>query len=360
MCAVRKCSRSVVRVRLVACLVMCASPLSAADRATDVAAARDGAALEAILSKDPQAKDLVAARARELGLDLVSVGSAWRVAGGARPFRDCDDVCPEMVAVPSSPKGFKIGSPDTEPDHTDDETQADVVLQAFAIGATVVTVAQYLACVDAGGCQPPEWLEPGGRHNIETGTSRYYKNLGANVTAFGQPIVGVSFEDATAYAAWLTTKTGQTYRLPSEAQWEFAARAGTGTAYWWGDTLPADGVARAACVGCGSEWDGKAPAPADAFAPNPWGLFNVHGNVWEWTADFYCEDYASGPKDGSPRVVDTCPAIGDRPPARGVRSLRGGSVFFPAKVMRSAMRARNVPDFRNFSVGFRVARDLSP
>jgi formylglycine-generating enzyme required for sulfatase activity len=332
-----------------------------------VQAAKNGAGLEAILSAQPDSKTLVEARARELGLALISIRigllekevTEVRVAGGAKPFRDCEDACPAMVVVPGSPKGFRIGSPESEPHHTDDEAQVEVSVPAFAIGATEVTVAEYKACVAAGGCKPPEWLEPGGQHNIETGASRYYRNLGDNLTAPGQPIVGVSFDDATAYAAWLTSRTGHTYRLPSEAQWEFAARAGTQTAYWWGDTLPTDGVVRAACIGCGSEWDGKAPAAANSFAPNPWGLFNVHGNVWEWAADFYCDDYASGPKDGSPRLTDDCPAIGDQPPARGVRSMRGGSVFYPAKVMRSAMRARNVPDFRNFSVGFRVARDLS-
>jgi formylglycine-generating enzyme required for sulfatase activity len=334
----------------------------------EISAAKDGAALEAILSADEQTKDLVAARAADLGLALLSIRvgesgketTELRVAGGGKPFRDCEAACPSMVVVPPSPKGFKIGSPESEPYHTDDETQVEVSVPAFAIGATEVTVAEYKACVAAGGCKPPEWLEPGGQHNIETGSSRYYRNLGDNLTAPEQPIVGVSQADATAYAAWLTSKTGHSYRLPSEAQWEFATRAGTKTAYWWGDTLPADGSAHAACVGCGSEWDAKAPAPANAFAPNPWGLFNVHGNVWEWTADFYCDDYASGPKDGSPRLTDDCPAIGDQPPARGVRSMRGGSVFYPAKIMRSAMRARNVPDFRNFSVGFRVARDMSP
>jgi formylglycine-generating enzyme required for sulfatase activity len=168
----------------------------------------------------------------------------------------------------------------------------------------------------------------------------------------------VSFVDATAYAAWLSAKTGHAYRLPSEAEWEFAARAGTTTAYWWGDDLPSDGKIRAACSACGSEWDGKAPAPADAFEPNPWGLRNVHGNVWEWTADFYCEDYASGPKDGSPRITDDCAPVDDQLPSRGLRSMRGGSAFYSARVMRSGMRARNVPDFRNFSVGFRIARDL--
>jgi formylglycine-generating enzyme required for sulfatase activity len=84
----------------------------------------------------------------------------------------------------------------------------------------------------------------------------------------------------------------------------------------------------------------------------------VHGNVWEWTADFYCEDYASGPKNGSPRITDDCAPFDGQPPSRGVRSMRGGSVFYSEKLMRSGMRARNVPDFRNFSVGFRIARDL--
>ena len=351
-----------------ATLLLGTTPLQAADRQADIAAAKNGAALEAILSADPGSKDLVTARAGELGLAVISLRAGLpgqetaelRVAGGGKPFHDCTDACPAMIAVPSSPKGFKVGSPESEPNRMEDEKQHEVAVPAFAIGATEVTVAEYKACVAAGGCKPPEWLEPGGQHNIETGASRYYKNLGDNLTAPGQPIVGVSFEDATAYAAWLTKKTGHTYRLPSEAQWEFAARAGTSTAYWWGDTVPADGAVRAACVGCGSEWDGKAPAAANAFALNPWGLFNVHGNVWEWTADFYCDDYASGPKDGSPRLTDDCAAVDDQPPARGVRSMRGGSAFYSAKVMRSAMRARNVPDFRNFSVGFRIARDIAP
>lgn len=285
-----------------------------------------------------------------------------RAAGGAQPFSDCESAagCPPMVVVPASPPGFTIGSPETEADHGEDETLTEVKVRAFAIGTRPVTVAEYKACVAAGGCNPPEWLEPGGRHNIETGSSRYYLNLGDAVTSPDQPIVGVSHIDATAYAKWLTGKTGHTYRLPSEAEWEMAARAGTRTAFWWGDTLPGDGVVRAACAGCGSQWDSKAPAPPNAFPANPWGLLNVHGSVWEWVADFYCDDYASGPKDGTPRLTDDCAPVGNRPPARGVRVLRGGSSFYPPNAMRSAMRVRNVPEFRNFSVGFRVARDLAP
>lgn len=300
--------------------------------------------------------------AAAITLSVGEASSEQRVPGGAVPFLDCEPAagCPPMVVVPASPPGFMIGSPETEADHGQDEKLTPVTIRAFAIGTRPVTVAEYKACVAAGGCKPPEWLEPGGQHNIETGSSRYYANLGDALTAPGQPIVGVSHIDATAYAKWLSDKTGHTYRLPSEAEWEMAARAGSKTAFWWGDTLPADGTVRAACVGCGSQWDSKAPAPADAFPANPWGLHNVHGNVWEWVADLYCDDYASGPKNGTPRLTDDCAPVGGAPPARGVRTLRGGSSFYPPKAMRSAMRVRNVPDFRNFSVGFRIARDLEP
>lgn len=348
-------------------LAVTAMPAAADEHA--VASAADGRSLQAILDRDPAAKDAVAARAAALGLSLIElpIGEKqsrreMRVAGGAKAFLDCEPAegCPPMVVVPASPVGFMIGSPETEADRSDDEKQTAVTVRAFAIGTRPVTVAEYKACVATGGCQPPEWLEPGGQHNIETGSSRYYKNLGDAITGPDQPIAGVSHVDAVAYAKWLSGKTGHTYRLPSEAEWEMSARAGTKTAFWWGDTLPADGIVRAACAGCGSAWDAKAPVPAGAFAANPWGLHNVHGNVWEWTADVYCDDYASGPKDGSPRMTDDCTPVGDQPPARGVRSLRGGSSFYPAKAMRSAMRVRNVPEFRNFSVGFRVARDLAP
>jgi formylglycine-generating enzyme required for sulfatase activity len=266
-----------------------------------------------------------------------------------------------MVVVPHSPPGFAIGSPPDEVGRSDDEALTEVAIKPFAIGIRPVTVAEYKACVAAGGCSPPEWLEPGGQHNIETGASRYYRNLGEAVTGPDRPIVGVSHVDATAYARWLSSRTGHTYRLPSESEREFAARAGTRTAFWWGNEAPSQGgAARAACQGCGSEWDMKSAAPWDAFPANPWGLRNVHGSVWEWAADFYCEDLGSGPKDGSARLTDDCAAVGDRPPARGLRSMRGGSSFYEAKTMRSAMRVRNVPGFRNFSVSFRIARDLIP
>lgn len=361
-----------VRARFVTPLlwaVFAATAPARSDPVVDASAASNGPALQALLDRDPGKRDAIVRRAVELGLAVLEVPVGDKsgvaphayVAGGGKAFQDCATDCPPMVVLPPSQPGFEIGSPPGEAGRGDDEALTKVTIKAFAIGGRPVTVAEYKACVADGGCDPPEWLEAGGQHNIETGASRYYRNLGEAVTGPDRAIVGVSHIDATAYAKWLSGRTGHAYRLPSEAEWEFAARAGTKTAFWWGDEPPsAAGPKRAACLGCGTEWDGKSPAPPAAFPANPWGLFNVHGSVWEWTADYYCDDYASGPKDGSPRLVDDCAPVGDRPPARGVRSLRGGSSFYEAKTMRSAMRVRNVPQFRNFSVGFRVARDVTP
>ncbi|AHB50404.1 hypothetical protein W911_16175 [Hyphomicrobium nitrativorans NL23] len=362
-------------VRVLMALLAVTIPAAHADAGTAgpavaLAGATDGSALEKALEADPGTRTEIAARAEALGLALIEIAvgkaaesqKALRIAGGGKPFRDCQEAegCPPMVVVPASPPGFKIGSPEGEEGRLASEKQTEVSVEAFAISTRPVTVAEYKACVAAGGCDQPEWLERGGQHNIETGTSRYYAVLGEHLTNPGQPVVGVSHENAQQFARWLAENTGQRYRLPSEAEWEFAARAGTTTAYWWGDAPPSAGRPQAVCEDCGTEWDMKAVAPAQSFDPNPWGLYNVHGNVWEWVADIFCDDYASGPRDGTARIADDCAAVGNRPPMRGLYTMRGGSAFFPAKSMRSAMRLRQKPDFRNISVGFRVARDLAP
>lgn len=360
----------VLTALLAAAIVAAPAAAGAAGPAAALAAATDGSALEKILETHPEVRDQVAARAEALGLAVVEVPvgkttearNALRVAGGGKPFHDCGaaDGCPPMVVVPASPAGFRIGSPESEEGRLASEKQTDVSVPTFAIGTRPVTVAEYKACVAAGGCDQPEWLEEGGQHNVETGTSRYYATLGEHLTRPEQPIVGVSHKNATQFAQWLAGRTGHVYRLPSEAEWERAARAGTTTAFWWGDEPPSAERPRAACEGCGTEWDMKGLAPAQSFDPNPWGLYNVHGNVWEWVADIFCDDYASGPRDGTARVTDDCAAVGNRPAVRGLYTMRGGSAFFPARSMRSAMRLRQKPDFRNISVGFRVARNLAP
>ena len=111
-----------------------------------------------------------------------------------------------------------------------------------------------------------------------------------------RPVVNVSWDDAQAYVSWLSSETGVRYRLPSEAEWEYAARAGTTTAYSWGNEI---GDNRANCDGCGSEWDDEMTAPVGSFAANPWGLHDMHGNVWEWVEDCPHDSYAGAPEDGS-------------------------------------------------------------
>ncbi|MDX2289160.1 MAG: SUMF1/EgtB/PvdO family nonheme iron enzyme [Hyphomicrobiaceae bacterium] len=278
--------------------------------------------------------------------------------GSGHAFTDCEasERCPPMVVVPAAPAGFTIGSPEQEPERLSSEARHAVSIKPFAIGRGEVSVGDYMACVGQGGCRPPEWLEPGSEHHIETGRGVTYRSVKPFITGDRQPVVGVSHEDATAYAAWLARKTGKPYRLPSEAEWEHAARSGTTTAYWWGgDARPETGGPMGCCQGCGSTHDGSGFYPVDALPANAWGLHNVHGNVWEWVADYYCQSYASGPSDGSARLDPKCP--GEQGP-EGVRVLRGGSCFYDPQKMRAAMRLRNWPQFRNFTVGFRVARSL--
>jgi len=280
------------------------------------------------------------------------------IAGSATPFRDCkdQDVCPQMLVVPSSERSIELGTIENANERQDETKVRRVTLETFAIGKYEVSVGEYEACVAAGACRPPEWREPGNQFNVETGRNDYYRRLGANITGKEYPVVGVSWDDAVAYTAWLSKVTGQPYRLPSDAEWEHAARAGTRTLYWWGDSEKAGDKVMAACRGCGSEFDGANNGPVGAFAANPWGLHNVHGNVWEWVADFYCVDFRSGPADGSARATDDCPTRD----GANLHVLRGGSSFYEPRFMKSSVRLRNFNDFRNYSVGFRVARTLIP
>lgn len=277
------------------------------------------------------------------------------IAGSGTTFSDCPlaDACPEMLVVPSSLPGLVLGEVTlAEPE----KRLHGVTIKAFAITRTEVTVAQYERCVAAGACHAPEWREPGSQFNVDTGANPYYRNLGANLSGPDFPIVGVSYDDAVAFADWLSKQTHRDYRLPSETEWEYAARAGTFTQYWWGDEPSPGGKAMAACRGCGSEWDARSIAPAASFGPNAWGLHDTSGNVWEWVADYYCADFSRSPADGTPRATDDCAQKdGDN-----LRVLRGGSSFYEPRFMRSAARLRNFNTFRNFSVGFRVARTLLP
>ena len=206
----------------------------------------------------------------------------------------------------------------------------------FRMGKYEVTFDEYQVFAyfieEDGGCQD--------KHEIETPSSQ-----DAGWGRGRRPVINVSWEDAVCYAEWLTmkTKSAKSYRLPTEAEWEYAARAGTKTAYWWGDGLEKQ---KAVCNNCDSDWEGKdkgsrtAKVDDPSFQPNPWGLFHTAGNVWEWCADWY--------------HVDPMQAVTD--PVEGVRRvLRGGSWRSNGGIARSAYRDEYDPSDRHFTIGFRLA-----
>ena len=240
-------------------------------------------------------------------------------------FRDCPR-CPEMVVVPSG--SFTMGSPPSEEDRYDNEGPRHRVTigSPFAVGVHEVTFAEWDACVSAGGC--------GGYRPDDEGRGH-------------RPVVNVSWDDAQSYVAWLSRETGKAYRLLSESEWEYAARAGTETRYWWGNDI---GRNRANCNGCGSRWDYSGTVPVGSFAANGFGLHDVHGNVWEWVQDCWNDDYNGTPSDGSAWTAGEC----------SVRVLRGGSWGSGPRNLRAAFRNGSGTGLRYDYIGFRVARTLTP
>jgi len=160
-----------------------------------------------------------------------------------------------------------------------------------------------------------------------------------------QPVIYVSWDDAVTYAQWLSEQTGKKYRLPSEAEWEYAARAGSTTKYPWGNDI---GSSHANCYGCGSQWDEKQTAPVGSFAANAFGLFDTAGNVWEWTQDCWNENFNGAPADGAAWQSGDC----------GRRVERGGSWNNLPDWLRSASRHWNSTDYRYSTLGFRLVQDL--
>jgi len=161
-------------------------------------------------------------------------------------------------------------------------------------------------------------------------------------------VIDVSWHDAELYVAWLSRLTGKEYQLLSEAEWEYAARAGATTAYYWGDDI---GQGNANCDGCGSQWDEKQTAPVGSFKPNAFGLYDMAGNVLQWVEDCYHDSYEEAPNDGSAWVSG-----GDC----GGRVLRGGSWDLNSRLLRAASRVRYIAVFRLSNVGFRLGRTITP
>ena len=236
-------------------------------------------------------------------------------------FRDCP-TCPEMVVIPAG--RFRMGCVSGRNCQDDERPVHEVQVPSFALGVYEVTLEEYERFARATGRRRPN----------DRGWGR------------DRPVIYVSWEDAQAYAAWLSDETGEDYRLPSESEWEYAARAGTTTQYSWGQDI---GRNRANCDGCGSRWDDDETAPAGSFAANDWGLHDMHGNVWEWVEDCWHENYARAPRDGSAWTSG-----GDC----GHRMLRGGAWYSNPASLRSAYRFNLGADARSEIYGFRVSRTL--
>jgi formylglycine-generating enzyme required for sulfatase activity len=233
-------------------------------------------------------------------------------------FRDCAG-CPDVVVVPGGE--FAMGSDDFE---TEQPVHSVAIAKPFAIGRAEVTFAQWDACLADGGCA--------GWRPDDRGAGRG-----------DAPVFDVSWSDAHRFLDWLTRKSGHVYRLPSEAEWEYAARAGTTTAFWWGAQV---GVGHANCRGCGGP--GR-PTAVGSYPANGFGLVDTAGDIAEWVEDCWTDSYARAPRDGS-AVIEGAPCK--------QRVVRGGSFDAGSRYVRSASRFLYDAELRYYTNGFRVARDL--
>lgn len=287
-----------------------------------------------------EAADPSAKRRRRLTISFsaifgaVSVGVAISLFAGTesppprsatsdvRESRDCD-VCPLMILIPSGTFAMGSSAADAKSEQVERPRHQVTIPAVFALGKYAVTYAEWDACYADKGCQhrPDDAGKGRGR----------------------RPVEGVSWHDAQAYVAWLSRKTGRRFRLPTEAEWEYAARAGSATAYSWG---PEVGRNNANCRGCGSKWDGKEAAPVGSFPANAFGLHEMLGNQLQWVQDCMGA-YTSTPRDGSAHEVKGC----------GDRVARGGSWNSHPDYISAATRFNRPPDDR-IGIGFRVARTL--
>jgi serine/threonine-protein kinase len=247
------------------------------------------------------------------------------------PLKDCPD-CPSMVLVPAG--NFVQGSPADEPESQGNERpQRTVHVPSFLLGQTEVTLDEWDACVADGGCS-------------------------YNASDFGwgrgdRPVADVTWDDVQEYVVWLSAETGYQYRLPSESEWEYAARAGTTGRFNTGDcinTEQANFHGPDPAEGCPSGIARHQTLPVASFEPNAFGLYDTHGNVGEWVQDCWNESYLGAPTDGSVWAEGDC----------DYAVLRGGGYNFVGFGVRSASRSWWTRDFRLQGMGFRVARLVGP
>ena len=293
--------------------------------------------------------------------------AAARLAELPKPsqiIKDCAD-CPEMVVIPAG--SFATGSRAAEQELASsagltanltsyENPQRHVNIRSFAAGRYAISKGEFAAFVRAKGYQTEAERGDGcfawNGKEWKTDTAYNWRNVGF-AQADNHPVVCVSWNDAQAYIAWLNQSSGQTYRLLSEVEREYAARGGTQTAFWWGDSI---NTAQANYGGTGLNYNGspkgewrQATVPVNSFSPNPFGLYNVHGNVWEWVEDCWHGNYSGAPTDGSAWTTGC---------SGNYRVLRGGSWFNLPAYLRSTYRDWITPGGRGGDVGLRLARTL--
>lgn len=293
------------------------------------------------------------------------------IPAGTR-FNDCGADCPDMIAI--APGTFTMGADAGEEGRPEGPVHQVTIQRPFALGVYEVTNAQYSRFIAETGHVPSKGCRSLVGGKVEIVADGDYRNpgMGAGKGAPNIPVVCVSWRDAKAYAAWLSKKTGQAYRLPTESEWEYAARAGKPGEYYWGNSIDdacthaniydqdgakggavpvfstAEGAVTVPHAQCS---DGHAEvAPVGRYKPNPFGLYDMTGNVWEWTQDCYFAPYpAAVPTDGtSYEVSGDCPR----------RAVRGGSWMSAPFRNRTSWRGRDPEDLVTWIFGFRVARDL--
>jgi len=285
--------------------------------------------------------------ARDFVLSKTLSAAQERGLSAGSEFQECSD-CPTMVVIP--PGTFKMGASGTDAAavaakeyadnlsehpyaYADELPVHDVTIAGpIAVGKFDVTFAEWDTCYLLGGCK----LYPDDR-----GWGR-----GA------RPVIRITWEDAHEYIVWLSRRTGRPYRLLTEAEWEYSARANSSSPFFWGDQVE---KGHADCDGCGSAWDNKTTAEVGSFRANEFRLYDMAGNVWQWVEDCYKPDYQNAPSDGSPVLIEGCQE----------HVLRGGSWYNHPINIRSAMRVpfpqppNPIADAATDMIGFRIARSLS-
>jgi formylglycine-generating enzyme required for sulfatase activity len=258
--------------------------------------------------------------AREPAAGKVPIGQPAAVKPG-QMFKDCAE-CPELVVVPAGIfiMGLNAAGNRSKPPHRVN------IKKPFAMGRFEVTWAEWEACAKAKACTS------GGDDDHGWGKE-------------GRPVINVTWNDTKLYLGWLAKKTGKKYRLPSEAEWEYADRAGTTTQWWWGNDK---GENNANCKDCKSKWSAWSSAPVGSFKANPFGLYDTTANLFEWVEDCWNGSHKGAPGDGSARTRGDC----------NNRVIRGGSFYYFSKVAMSDYRAKNPPSVKSYWLGFRVLRDI--